>query len=112
MPAVKFYADIEQDGALISGTITERNTFDLHAGDILTAALDGHLSGNIVSFEKTYLNSVAQYAIMYSGSVSKDANLITGKWDIGEWNGNFEMKRATEQQKISILRKTRIKEKV
>jgi len=97
---VSFQTELKQVAALVEGTITEQNTFDEQAGQILIAELFGKVSGNNISFTKTYSNSpMGKDKVLYSGTVSEDGNTITGEWKIFSfWHGTFRMTKAIEQK--------------
>lgn len=99
IPKVDFRADLDQLGAILSGTSTEQNTFDPEAGQILIAELFGKVSGNDVSFTKAYTNSVlGKDKVRYIGLLSDDGTQIIGSWTIeGIWTGKFRITRAIEQ---------------
>lgn len=100
--AVSFQAELHQLGAILEGQTTEQNTFDDMSRQILVADLFGTVSRQNLSFTKTYRNSQAgQDKILYTGEVSNDGKLISGRWTIlSIWNGRFSMKKATEQTPI------------
>lgn len=99
IPKVDFQADLDQLGAILSGTSTEQNTFDPEAGQILIAELFGKVCGNDVSFTKAYTNSVlGKDKVRYTGLLSDDGTQIAGSWIIkGMLNGKFRLTRAIEQ---------------
>ena len=108
---ILFHVEIQQVATLVEGTTTEQNTFDELAGQILIAELFGKVSGNDISFTKTYSNSpMGKDKVLYSGTVSEDGNTITGQWKIFSfWNGTFRMTKAIEQKpspKAVVAKKT------
>ena len=56
-PKVEFQAELEQIGDVLYGNITEQNTFDPFAGQILIAELVGTVREGTVSFIKNYMNA-------------------------------------------------------
>ena len=98
--SVSFQAELSLLGAILSGNTTEQNTFDEQAGQILIAELFGKVSGQDISFTKTYSNSpMGKDKVLYKGVVSNDGKSITGTWTIaGMWNGSFKMTKAIEQK--------------
>jgi len=93
---VSFDADLKQSGSQLSGLITEPNTFDGDAGHVLTSVLAGSLSGDKVSFLKTYVGEGrAQHSVAYEGTLSQKGTKINGQWKIqnGNFSGLFEMTR-------------------
>ncbi len=96
---VEFKAELKQMGLEVSGNTTENNTFAENCGPILIAELIGQVSGQNMSFTKTYMNGPpGQAKISYSGSISEDGKHISGSWTMMKmWTGSFKMTRATEQ---------------
>lgn len=91
---VSFDADISDGGGVLSGIISEPNTFDAEAGHLLTAAMAGRVSSDKVSFTKTYVGEGrAQHSVTYKGLLSDKGNRITGQWMAGFMKGRFEMNR-------------------
>jgi len=83
-----------QNSIVVSGEITEENTFDFMEGTILSASIAGHLAGTSIYFIKTYANSgQAKHVVYYNGLVSDDGTQITGSWEVFAWGGTFEMRR-------------------
>lgn len=104
-PTVEFQAELRQLEAIISGNTTEFNTFDHEAGQIIIGELFGKVAGHSISFTKVYKNtSYAADEIAYTGSVSDDGKLITGRWNItGVFSGSFRMIRAHEQKPVKTI---------
>lgn len=95
---VNFDAEITDKGGALSGLITEPNSFDSDAGHILTSVIAGTVSGDKVSFTKTYVGEGhAQHSIQYEGTLSENNSRISGNWKMaavgGGWGGKFEMSR-------------------
>jgi len=109
--AVTFQADMTQLGEKVSGDITEQNTFDDQAGQILIADLFGQVNAANITFTKTYTNSRAGLdKIFYNGTISNDGHAISGTWSIASlWTGRFKMTKAIEQKPAP--KAIRIKEK-
>ena len=109
-PKVEFQAELEQIGDVLHGNITEQNTFDPFAGQMLVAELIGRVSGGAVSFTKSYMNAGNRLQkIQYRGALSSDENEIAGSWAIGMATGPFKMRRAIEQKpKAKVVRKEKL----
>lgn len=94
---VSFDADISDGGGTFSGIISEPNTFDAEAGHLLTAAMAGQVSGDKVSFTKTYVGEGrAHHSVTYEGLLSDKGNRVTGHWTAGFMKGRFEMNRLSD----------------
>jgi hypothetical protein len=94
-PTTPFLADIADIGGRISGTIIEPNEF---RPETAQATLEGARSGSRVDFLKIYHGAGEEYdePVAYSGTLSDDGNVITGRWIMAEWSGTFEMVRQIE----------------
>ena len=91
---VRFDAECTHEGAALSGIITEPNTFDSSAGELLSASISGTVNGKSVSFLKTYAgDGSANHTVAYSGELDETEDKITGKWTLGLYAGQFEMRR-------------------
>lgn len=92
--AVSFDAEITDDAGTLTGVITEPNTFDPEAGDLLSASLTGAIADGKIDFLKTYVGEgTANHSVHYSGQFHNTENLIRGVWNIGDFQGRFEMRR-------------------
>ncbi len=94
-PPVQLTLNLSQSStnAGVWGNSVEPNTFNKTGGE-LKANLRGHLEGNYLSFIKTYDGSKGySHSVLYSGTVSKNGNSITGKWSVKNLVGNFEISR-------------------
>lgn len=116
---VPFSAWLDMRADQVSGTTLEPNTFAHPDLTELSADLTGHVSGDRVSFFKTYHPGpeVHTQTIRYEGVISDDATRINGHWIVGEsffqLTGVFEMHRTRlseaksaeeeAQEPISIL---------
>ena len=91
---VDFDVEITQTDHLLTGLITEPNSFDKTAGELLTAELSGAAAGTKVIFLKTYFGDISdQPPISYSGELDNAQQTISGVWSQGGHNGTFEMRR-------------------
>ncbi|MGJ8564296.1 MAG: hypothetical protein ACSHXY_12190 [Alphaproteobacteria bacterium] len=91
---VDFDAEITQTDTVLTGVITEPNSFALGAGELLTATLTGGVSGATLTFIKAYKGEdINQPPIIYNGSLTAEQTEINGVWNIAEFSGTFEMRR-------------------
>lgn len=95
-PPTHFTATIRMAGAALSGAIKEAAVNEAGAPLDLSATLAGSLSGQSVSFAKTYDGQHGwMHTVLYDGDLNDDASEIEGVWTIpGEWSGRFLMIRA------------------
>ncbi|WP_143738179.1 hypothetical protein [Erythrobacter donghaensis] len=94
-PVTPFLAEIADVAGRLSGTIIEPNEF---RPETARATLEGMRSDSKVDFLKIYHGAGEEYdePVVYSGSLSDDGNVITGRWIMAEWSGTFEMVRHIE----------------
>lgn len=94
VPPVDFDVEITQTDHLLTGIITEPNSFDKDAGELLTAELSGAAAGTKVIFLKTYFGDITdQPPVAYNGELDSERQCVTGIWSQGEHSGTFEMRR-------------------
>lgn len=92
--AVRFDAEMTHEGDVVTGVITEPNTFDARAGELLCASVRGSVDTDGITFVKTYTGEGdAHHSITYHGRIDRKEDYIGGHWTIGEMQGLFEMKR-------------------
>jgi len=92
--AVSFIATFHDDSGMISGRITEPNTFGLPTAQRLSAAVSGHHANGQVDFAKIYDGTGGVgHVIEYSGDLSRDGKMIAGTWSGGGWSSSFFMTR-------------------
>ncbi len=85
----RFEVTFVQGGNSISGRAMD----DSPLGE---ANLSGSIAGRSITFVKQYLAS-SQSAIEYTGTVSEDANYMSGQWRIGLFDsGNWEAHRSED----------------
>jgi hypothetical protein len=99
---VYFVATLIAFGDTFSGTTHEAAEGRAGAPLKSFAQLEGNLTGQAISFVKTYDGSAGRnHAINYEGTLSGDGMEIEGTWQIPhQWSGRFLMIRnagATEQ---------------
>lgn len=93
-PAVNFDAELTHKGPDLTGMITEPNTFDDEAGELLSAIILGTVQGRIVRFKKTYAGEGrANHTVSYVGEIDGTNCFIIGHWTLGAFKGTFEMDR-------------------
>ncbi len=98
---VSFDVEITDRGGVLSGIISEPNTFDGEAGHLLTAVMAGQTDGDTVTFTKTYVGEgYAQHSLTYKGVLSDKDTRITGEWKTGLFGGKFEMTRLSGGEEV------------
>ena len=92
---VSFVARLQQTGEWLSGTIDEPGRHSA-VGRRLTSTISGKVTGDEVTFLKTYDAEVREYdAVHYAGRVGDGGLEISGTWSIpGSWSGGFIMIRS------------------
>ena len=91
--AVQFLVNLAQDGAALSGTISEPNSIGPSSRE-LHAFLSGHRNGADIVFAKTYDGaSDAAHRVDYHGRLNSEATEIVGRWTIAPEGGDFAMRR-------------------
>ncbi len=99
----RFEATFVQSGNSLSGSILD----DGYLGE---AQVSGEVIGRSIRFTKRYL-STSPITIDYSGSISEDANSMSGKWRIGRrYSGNWEAHRSTQDLMADL--KNRLEQKI
>ncbi len=87
-----FIAHFEEEGGVVSGTITEPD--DSGAADIRRAFADGSRAGSALEFIKQYDPSgPLAHSVAYAGTVSDDGTEVTGEWRFSGYHGSFVMNR-------------------
>ena len=87
-----FSASLFETDGRVGGTVTERATSGVSAGDCFIATVRGARSGLRVRFTKTYEDGVRAHAVLYTGTLNADGSEIEGEWRIaGSWSGPFLM---------------------
>jgi hypothetical protein len=92
---VSFTAVIRHAGDWISGTV-EESGLRRAAGRLLTATIAGRVTGDEVTFLKTYdVHERGYDAVNYVGRIGDGGLEISGTWSIpGNWSGTFIMIRS------------------
>lgn len=91
--AVQFLCNVTDDSGALSGTISEPNSIGGSSRE-LNAIVSGSRTGSDVSFAKTYDGaSDAAHRVDYAGVLNDKGNVIAGRWSIGDYGGDFSMKR-------------------
>lgn len=91
---VPFQAHFDGEGASISGTTVEPNTFgDRNRAFFLTATLTGSATAaGKVRIEKTYDGTGGQsHTVLYDGALDSAGRCIVGDWFLGGASGPFRM---------------------
>ncbi len=97
--AVPFEVLLDEQEGILSGDITEPNTFRRDMGAHLAATLIGDRSGFDVSFRKTYGGFDHGDDLIYEGALNGALTRIDGVWRFPsepDWRGRFMMVRAVE----------------
>jgi hypothetical protein len=97
--AVPFDVVLDDHAGVLSGDMTEPNTFRRDMGAHLAATLIGDRLGFDVSFRKTYGGFDQGDDPIYEGALNGDLTRIDGVWrfpDEPEWLGRFMMVRIVE----------------
>jgi hypothetical protein len=84
-----FVARLDDDGGVISGTITEPHTSG--GTGVRRAFVSGSRNGSGLRFVKQYDGGAL--AVRYSGQTNSDATEISGTWIIVSHHGIFTMRR-------------------
>lgn len=90
---VPFDAEFRDRGGMLSGTITEPNTFSREPTAVLGAFVRGTVRGNLVAFDKTYDGGGAVHAVGYEGVLNEEGTVVVGRWRAGTLSGPFLMRR-------------------
>lgn len=90
-----FDANVRQDGARITGSMVEPNAFgDQTQALFLTSTIKGSVTGNRVSFVKTYDGAGGvSHSVNYEGQVDASGRRIRGTFSVQGGSGVFEMAR-------------------
>ncbi|MEM7542612.1 MAG: hypothetical protein AAF384_13670 [Pseudomonadota bacterium] len=90
---VPFTLEINVHEAAFAGKTSEPNTTENPTTPHLYAAVKGTVSGQAVSFEKTYDGTDGQtHTVYYEGRIVAP-DKIEGIWDFGRLEGTFELSR-------------------
>ncbi|WP_017931521.1 hypothetical protein [Robiginitomaculum antarcticum] len=87
---INFDAEISHHASKLSGVITEPNSFEPHAGTLLSATMAGSVSGSVVKFIKSYDGG---HDVRYIGQLSPEGDHISGDWTVIGYGGSFTMRR-------------------
>jgi hypothetical protein len=92
---VDFSQDLTFSQGLVSGYVSEPNTFGDKTSKNLYASLAGAVSGNDIEWVKTYDGTAGvSHSVIYKGKLDRKAGKIVGTWQIkGAWSGAFELAR-------------------
>lgn len=94
-PKVKFDCELLQNGASVTGHITEADIFRNSGIFILESILDGQIHKRDVCFTKSYItvSDIYNQPVEYVGKLGLMGNQISGRWFIGSFSGTFSLKR-------------------
>ncbi|MEL6839582.1 MAG: hypothetical protein AAFP85_09835 [Pseudomonadota bacterium] len=98
---VPFDAALEDNAGILSGEVTEPNTFRRDMGAHLAALLLGERTGFDVSFRKTYDGFDQGDDPVYEGALNTALTRIDGFWRFPNdphWSGRFMMVRAVDMR--------------
>ena len=92
---VDFTQDLTFSQGLITGYLSEPNTFGDKTSQNLYATLSGAVSGGEIEWLKTYDGTAGvSHSVKYHGKLDRKADKIVGEWQIeGGWSGTFELAR-------------------
>jgi hypothetical protein len=88
---VDFTQDLTFSQGLVTGYISEPNTFGDKTSKNLYASFSGAVAGNDIQWVKTYDGTGGvSHSVTYQGKLDRRARKIVGKWQIGTgWSGPF-----------------------
>jgi hypothetical protein len=89
--AVDFTQDLTFSQGLVTGYVSEPNTFGDKTSKNLYASFSGAVAGNDIQWVKTYDGTGGvSHSVTYQGKLDRRARKIVGKWQIGTgWSGPF-----------------------
>jgi hypothetical protein len=82
-----FTISMQQSGSKLSGTIREQSMVPGTASGVSDSSLQGTVSGNSVTFVKTYTSD--NHQVTYSGSYDPVTMTINGRWNTQGMTGSF-----------------------
>ena len=89
-----FTAELADNAGMVEGRTLEPDLFSGADASPIPARLEGHHADGELTFTKFPEGGGQVHTIDYVGSISRDANSISGRWIIyGEWEGTFRMQR-------------------
>jgi hypothetical protein len=89
---VPFALTLSGSQGAVTGRTSEPNTFGNKSARQLFGNVRGTISGNSVSFTKTYDGTGGvNHSVQYSGTIS--GNSMSGRWSIGSTSGGFSATR-------------------
>ena len=93
MPAVPFFANLDEAASALTGTIDEPNTMGRSSGR-LSAFVQGRRAGLSVDFAKVYDGaSDMAHRVDYRGTLAADGLSLSGSWALEGETGTFRMTR-------------------
>jgi len=102
--SVAFFADLAFEGAKLTGSIIEPNTFGDEDEGELKASLSGSIDdAGVVRFTKTYDGSGGvRHVVDYVGRLDVAAKRIEGTWSTGGSSGRFVMLRHHPMPQLAL----------
>jgi hypothetical protein len=89
---VQFQLKLRGAGDAVTGTTIEPNTFGSPSALFLTANVAGKVSGDAITFRKTYDGTGGQtHSVDYAGVFDATRRCIAGTWRIGDATGPFKV---------------------
>ncbi len=98
----RFEATLVVGGNSLSGSILDDNPLG-------EARISGEVVGRSIRFTKRYLTS-SSAPVEYAGTISEDANSMSGSWKIDRISGNWEAHRSNQDLMAEL--RNRISQKV
>jgi len=103
LPPTPFTAKLVDRCGHVTGRTTEPDMFGGPDALQIPATLEGHHANGELTFTKFPDGGGQIHTIDYMGTISGDANIISGRWIIyGEWEGTFRMQRRVVASVVSV----------
>ena len=89
---VDFTQELTFSQGLVTGFVSEPNTFGDGTSKNLYATLEGSVSGNAIEWVKTYDGTAGvSHSVEYGGTLDRTKRTIAGRWKIGALSGPFTL---------------------
>jgi uncharacterized caspase-like protein len=90
---VDFTQQLTVSQGLVTGFISEPNTFGDATSKNLYATFSGMIDGNEIAWTKTYDGTAGvSHSVIYQGILDRKGRTITGEWSVpGSWKGPFRL---------------------
>jgi hypothetical protein len=100
LPEISFISNLDETDGALSGFISEPNVYT-KSSERLSAFVRGNRSGRAVQFAKVYDGSSDfAHRVDYSGMLSQDGLICTGRWILPGLSGPFHMQRTDTQAEL------------